>query len=229
VCSAGPHHCSVFSCVRHSAFLKLAQRVHNNNCFCFVLFNGVWKNWLLIDGGSVVISRQFYCAVFNSIAGPCVLLLPTGTSERFEALRSLKRNVFWSRFSDPGDFLRGLACADVEWLMNTETWRKLGSTFHLHAMPPWWTCYTVWGPYMMPWKQMWTTRSVLFWVHFIVLDLLFSVYLKISESVYFVSMLPCFLKATFFSLMQIIIIIFFSCEKINRYTTCNAEVVHFAK
>lgn len=99
-----------------------------------------------------IISQQFYCVLLDSTAFYCSRQERLRATERFGASPSWKWNVFWSRFSDPGT-LRGPARADVEWLMNTEpgllrrdqtAGRKLGSTFHLHMLQPWGTCYIVW-------------------------------------------------------------------------------------
>lgn len=96
------------------------------------LFNDFWRQRLFADGETLRISSLLL--VLKKKKNIVLCLIPPlahvfycsrqerEAQRRFEASRSWKWNVFWSRFSDLGtvSFLQRPACADVWWLMTAE-------------------------------------------------------------------------------------------------------------
>ncbi len=241
-------------------WFKVSTRACNDDSFFFCVQEGVSYLMTFEGIGSLsagvsdattlrITSQQFYCVLLDSTAVPACFTAPVRNvwelQKRFGASPSWRRNVFWSRFSDPGT-LWGPARADVEWLMNTEpgllrrdqtAGRKLGSTFHLPTLQPWGTCYIVralrWCPLSVQSKCEQCIMSLLGPLHQITFIFLF-VYLKKLWGFHWTcfSLSFCFHVAFYFYFYFVFTIhatfcfwcgIFFFLR--NDHTTCSAETV----
>lgn len=143
-----------------------------------------------------IISQQFYCVLFDSTAGPCVLLLPTGASESYRKVRSGmcfdRALVILGLYEVQRVCVSVCWCGviDEHWAQRAEerpdSWQELGSTFHLHMMQPWGTCYIVWDHELTMYNALFKCmalpqRAKLMWtVHYVLIGSTSSHYVYFS-------------------------------------------------
>ena len=188
--SAKPHRRNVYSCIRHSLIQSQHKSQQQWQFFFFCvqervrvsLFNDIWRHWLSVDGGLWCHDAEDHrptLLLLDSTAGPRLLLFPTGASESYRkdlkplhpgcgmcfdhalvilGLYEVQRALMWS------DWWTQRRARPAE--ERPDGWQELESTFHLHMMQAWGTCYTVWElrckalPQRA--KQMWTVHYYIF-------------------------------------------------------------------